>query len=84
MLKMKEIADAEDAFSEDEKEEFTAVVPVTNAADEESDVDIDGMEDHDVVTAQAVPVVAPGFRLWETTSKLASKGELTQVSKVAF
>jgi hypothetical protein len=82
LAKMKEIADAEDAFSEDENDEFHAVIAVTNAADEESDIDMGETEDHDVVAAEALPVVAPGFRLWETTSKLASKGELTQTSKV--
>jgi hypothetical protein len=48
---MKEIVDAEDAFSEDEKEEAKALVPVTNTANEESedeDVDVEGMEDHAV------------------------------------
>jgi hypothetical protein len=82
---MKEIVDAEDAFSEDEKEEAKALVPVTNTANEESedeDVDVEGMEDHAVVAEEELPVVAPGFRLWETKSKLASRGELTQISKV--
>ena len=84
LLKMKEIVDAEDAFSEDEKEQANAWATVTNAADDESDVDVSELKDHDVVAEEQLPVVVPGFRLWDTKSKLASKDGLTQVSKVSL
>jgi hypothetical protein len=84
---MREIAEAKDEFSEDEKMEVKPLVSKANAADnaaesEDEDVDVEGLEDHEVVAEESLPVVAPGFRLWETKSKLASKGELTQTSKV--
>ena len=86
MAKMKEIAEAEDAFSEDERAE---VEPLVSKAKAKADPDAEsegegeeGFEGHDMVTEAAVPVVAPGFRLWKTNSKLASKGELSQVSQV--
>lgn len=81
---MKVIADAEEQFSEDEREEAKPLVAVSNASDEDaqSEVDIEGMQDHEIIAQGALPVVAPGFRLWETDSRLASKGELTQISKV--
>lgn len=84
LAKMKEITEAEDAFSEDEKEEAKALAMVANAPEEdaESVVSTDGLQDHALITGEALPLVAPGFRLWETESKLASKGGLTQVSKV--
>lgn len=84
LAKMKEIADAEEAFSEDEQGEIKALVAVTATPDEdaESEVDVSGLQDHEMVDANALPLVPPGFRLWETKSKLAFKGDLTQVSKV--
>ena len=84
LLKMKEINEAEAAFSEDEKKEANPLVAGTNAPEEdaESDVDTDGLQDHDMITSGALPLVAPGFRVWKTSSKLASKGEFTQISKV--
>ena len=86
---MKEIAEAEDAFSEDERVEIKPLLLRANATADADEVDAEseaegeeGFEDHDMVTKHAAPIVAPGFRLWKTNSKLASKGELSQVAKV--
>lgn len=87
MAKMKEIADAEEAFSEDEKEETNLLAGGSNAANggdnDDEVVDVEGTEDHEVVDQNALPLVVPGFTLWNTNSKLASKGGLSQISKVS-
>lgn len=89
MAKMKQIQDDEKAFSEDEKVEVEPLVTTTTtttanvaAAEESEDEDVEGMEDHDVVTKGNANAVAAGFRLWNTKSKLVSKGKFSEVSKV--
>ena len=78
-LKMKEIFQAEDLISE--------VDPVHVGGEcsgaivkEEKEMNVRNLQSHEI---EPPPVVAPGFRLWDTTSRLASRGELSQVSKVS-
>lgn len=81
-LKMKEIADAEEAVSEEEAEVAKGVIPKA-AGPEETGLDASNMDSHDLVIEDEV-VVAPGFRLWEADSKLlAKKGETLTVTKVS-
>ena len=91
MLKMKEIAEAEEAVSEDEvvyvKALKGAKTKTKEPEEDDTDVEEENTDVEDVGDLQAEeiappPVVAPGFRLWDTTSKLALRGELSQVAKV--
>ena len=82
IAKMKQIADAEDDFSEDEMKQVEASEDAAYGAEDASTVDETEMQDHAIGAEEPLPVVAPGFRMWETASKLASKGEMTDISKV--
>lgn len=87
LAKVKEIADAEDAFPDDEKQEVRPLLWKHNAADSDGESEgeaEEGFVGHDIVTKDATPVVAPGFRLWKTDSRLASKGELSQAAQVSI
>lgn len=66
--KIKEIAEAEDI---DEAEAFP---------DEKEKTTIEVKRDDEVEEVQRV--VAPGFRLWNTTSKMTAGGELSEASMV--
>jgi hypothetical protein len=77
-VKLKEIADAEnDDSDESEVEDVT-----DEAVDEIPEANLTGMEAQ--VVLPDPPVVAPGFRLWETDSQLMARGgETMQITKVS-
>ncbi|KAK3707117.1 hypothetical protein LTR37_012286 [Vermiconidia calcicola] len=76
--KFKEIAEHEEYVSDEE--EVTADTDYTETPVE---IDANKLDACDVVDSDATPIVAPGFRLWETDSKLmASGGKTLQVTKV--
>ena len=84
LAKTNEAIDAENALSEDEKEEVKHLV---KSGDNDNDCESEGENEDDfksyeLVPQGAVPVVAPGFRLWQTHSKLSSKAEPSHISKV--
>ena len=79
MAKLKEIADDEEAVEEVEEEEEEIQDEVDDEEPEE--VDVDEGEGEALVPEVVVP---PGFRLWETDSKLLAKnGETLKVTKVS-
>ena len=54
--------------------------PVVEFADEKTKTVVDVAEDH---ADEEIPrVVAPGFRLWNTSSMMTAGGDLTAISKV--
>ncbi len=76
-LKLKEIADAEEAVSEEEAEVVAATKPKATG------LDASKMDSDELVVPEEV-VVAPGFRLWESDSKmLAKKGQTLTTTKVS-
>ena len=79
-VRVKEIVEAEDDFSDDEVRVVKTKTAEKEDDDSEDDTDVEELQPHQIAPP---PVVAPGFRLWQTSSTLASKGELTQVSKVS-
>lgn len=78
LAKLKAINDDDDAFDEDEEDD--------ESADEHASVEEfaeDKAEAQDLFDPTGLPVVAPGFRLWETNSALMARGGETQkVTKV--
>ena len=85
LAKTKEAINAENAFSEEQKEEFQHLESNIRATDNDCDSEGENEDDfksHEIVQQGAAPVVVPGFRLWQTHSKLSSKGEFSHISKV--
>lgn len=76
LSKLKEIAQDEEAFSDEEQE---AVEPVGAP-----EINVKQVEAQSLVDVENLPVVAPGFRLWDTESTLlARKGETLKVTEVS-
>ena len=82
--KVKEIVEAEEKMSDDEQPVRLMVAKTTAKAtaaiSQAEDIDVEELQPYEIAPP---PVVAPGFRLWDTSSKLASRGELSQVSQVS-
>lgn len=72
---------AEEAISDEEGILDEKVEDAAGAEPEDGNSDTEDLENHHI---EAPTVVAPGFRLWQTTSQLASRGKLSQLYKVSM
>ncbi len=78
------IVEAENEFAEEEIEREGASLQVSAIDESPVEADLAGLEAQGVMVEGAVPVVVPGFRLWETESKVMARGgETMLVSKVS-